>query len=142
MQDAGKTLDDTAAVDLQLNGGKSVVIHIYRKEDMTALVETAQRLTDETLEAVDLHDLFPVRYRAPIKSLSLRLCPGDTWMRKSIFLETESDGVVILWETTSLGWYQNSGLLDGLLQGWGSAGHQYFDFDIDDDAEIVIEIYG
>jgi hypothetical protein len=117
------------------HGTPAIRLHIQSPDHLRVLINAVKQLMIGEIIKISLDDLLPVKY-SNIDSLCLELQPGSGWMRKSIFrLDSQDNCLRFLWITTRDGWYQNEGLLSGLLE---NTGYQYFSSSSADDAEIEI----
>ena len=118
--------------------GPTLRIDIADKNHLLTLTRAVNSLWRGRTNDIPLETLFPVSYEG-IGAIQLSVCEGTGMMRKSIYQVSMEDGSIgFIWSPTTDGWYQNLGLLGGLLR--GTAGHQYFGQDSHDDALIVITL--
>ena len=113
--------------------GPILRIDIYECKYLIALIRAVNSLMRNRINGISLRDIFPVKYNN-VSDVHLGYQEGNGMMRKSIFCSMSD---YFLWITTYDGWYQNIGLLGGLLRGH-DGGHQYFGEDSSDDAIIEV----
>ena len=99
--------------------GATLLIRIDHAEDSMKLKEIFRSLSNNTISEFDLRDLDNAQFTNVDTLIMTNL---------STYPFTKRKGNIIYWEQPETDWYNDEGLMDGLIQGTivKSGGHQYF----------------
>jgi hypothetical protein len=113
--------------------GPTIRIDIYEADYLSALLAGIKDLIDGRKQKIDISEMIPVKM-INLQTIVMEIVPESEVWRKSVFLKKDKSEITFLWITSSEGWLQCYGLIEGLVV----PGHQYLNTDAHDDAVIEI----